>query len=1148
MLGPAAARAQAPAYLVKDINTTQAVREPAEDEPSSFPHDFTVLDGIVYFAAGDAFDTYGEPAIGEELWRSDGTPEGTSLVRDLYPGSGSSSPASLQVHDGQLYFLASDGARFGLWRSDGTARGTELVAALGSPAPANRLTRFADGWLVIVADAQADGGSALRLYKVDDGGQATPLASIPGSPDYDPAPLVVGDGVAYFAGDDPAHGAELWRTDGTPAGTGIAADIQPGPDTSNPGDIAILGPLVLCVAQTPQAGRELWVVNGGSATAIDTSAGPASTNPSQLTPFAGAALFFTPGASVADQILWRSDGTTAGTRVIGRPGGGRISPFASFAGALYFGSGAELWRTDGTAAGTRRVAAYEDPANGHVLSVADAADFLLLAVRTANGVDLWRSDGTPTGAEPIRSFAERTIHWAGTTIGAGRVAGNGRFVFAADDGTGVEPWGTDGTAAGTRQLDEINPGATDFSGDLPTQSRFVDAGGTLVFYADDRQRSRRFLWRSDGTAAGTARIEDTPPDFYDFYPLVALGPAVFLHFWDAEVGAELWSVRAPDGPAARVTDLIPGEAGSDAYVVGAIGGELLLSAADETHGTELWTPSGDGLVKDIAPGPQSSWPYWATGDPVVATLNGFLYFFTATGGGQGLQLWLSDGTAAGTTLVTTLSGDDAYFDPVPRIIAGRDRLAVVARDGENDAGDQRVAVWYSDGTAAGTTQVDQAYARRDPSGAYEFWPRLLGFAGRTLLYANYDDAHGVELWRSDGSAAGTALLADLNPGPQWSAPTGAVALGDHLAFFADDGVHGRELWITDGADDTRLLRDINPGPGSSRERFDPPPLLVGDVAPFAAADDEHGRELWRTDGSSAGTTMVADIAPGPPSGAPRQLTVSGSRLFFTATNPLISRELWAVDLDDLGCTAPCVAPAPTPARTPRPTWTSGPPRPTSTPTPTRPVEECLASDQSGCAVLTIGTVTGAPGASVDLPIALSTGGLAIAGLQLDLVFPDLVSTTPETCRVTADIAQQLYAAFPSDAAQALRILLLSLTSLEPLPSATLFSCTYHIGSDAPPGRYPIACERPGASTPQGSPLDDAFRCVGGAIVVAVPPPAPTPRATPDSGDRGTTGASASGNGCQIDPQPPARSLLPLLPLALLLIGRCILAARSRVRE
>ncbi len=67
-------------------------------------------------------------ASGRELWRSDGTPEGTALVRDVLPGPGSASPSCLVEADGSLLFVADDG-RHGdeLWRSDGTEAGTELA-------------------------------------------------------------------------------------------------------------------------------------------------------------------------------------------------------------------------------------------------------------------------------------------------------------------------------------------------------------------------------------------------------------------------------------------------------------------------------------------------------------------------------------------------------------------------------------------------------------------------------------------------------------------------------------------------------------------------------------------------------------------------------------------------------------------------------------------------------------------------------------------------------------------------------------------------------------------------------------------------------------------------------------------------------------
>jgi len=1134
-LAAGSARAQAPAYLVKDINITQAPREEPTDESSSRPNAFTALDGIVYFVAGDA-RSYGAPAIGDELWRSDGTTDGTRLVRDLRPGGESSNPTSLQTHGGRLYFLASDGTRFGLWRSDGTAAGTELVAAVGAAASGNRLTRLGDGWLLAVADSDPSAPSAMVLQRIGDDGSIRALARIPGSSSESPTPLLVHDGRAYFAGTDTAHGAELWRTDGSIAGTGPAVDLQPGAGSSNPTEIAVVDGRIAFSATTAATGREIWVLDEAGATAIDLTPGPDSSGAFLLTPFDGRLLFVTRGEYVDQRTVWRSDLTTAGTRVIADLDGGPITAFVPFGGALYFAAGAELWRTDGTDGGTEQIGDFTAPVEEWdvaPLRIADAGDALLLTVAHGVGVDLWRSDGSADGAILLRTFEDRARDWRGRTIDDGARGADGRYLFAADNGTGVEPWITDGSADGTLLLREIDPGSTDMFGDLPTQSSFADAGGTLMFYADDREGTRRYLWRSDGTADGTRRVADTPESFVDYYPLVGMGDAVYLRFSEPSTGGELWAVPAPDGPARRVTDLGPGQY-SDAYIVGAVDGALVLSATDQASGTEPWTPAGDGLLRDIVPGPGSSTPYWATGDPVVATLGGYLYFFVSRQDGGGLQLWRSDGSPDGTSLVVTLNDrDDGFFDPLPRILAGRDRLAIAARNGT----DRQVEVWVSDGTPDGTVSVHQAYARRDLTGAYEWWPRLLGFAGDTLLFARRDDAHGIELWRSDGTPTGTLLLDDLNPGPASSLPTGGVAVGDRLLFFADDGVHGREPWITDGADETHLVADLNPGAGASRTTFAPTPLALDGLALFAAADDVHGLELWQSDGSAAGTRLVADVATGPGSSSPLGLIVSGPRLFFTASDHVHGRELWAVELDALACAPSCVAPTPTPRRTPEPIWTSGPPRSTATATPTRterPIESCRSGELSGCAVMEIGTLSASPGDEVEVPVRLVTGGLAIAGVQLDLVHAPGLEPLPETCRVIDATDKQTYAALPGDHHGAMRVLLLSTLNVDPLPDGTLFTCAYGLSADLAPGRHPIACERIGASSPQGDAIDgDAFRCLGGGIIVAAEPtPTVPPTATTDDG--GSTAGSGSGDGCQVAPSPSGGALPLLLALPVLL--------------
>src|SRR5262249_58032778 len=74
-------------------------------------------------------------------------------------------------------------------------------------------------------------------------------------------------------------------------------------------------------------------------------------------------------------------------------------------------------------------------------------------------------------------------------------------------------------------------------------------------------------------------------------------------------------------------------------------------------------------------------------------------------------------------------------------------------------------------------------------------PNHLTAVGGTLFFSAFDPAHGIELWKSDGTAAGTVLAADINLGSHGSYPSDLAFVNGALFFSADDGQNGREPWI-----------------------------------------------------------------------------------------------------------------------------------------------------------------------------------------------------------------------------------------------------------------------------------------------------------------------------------------------------------------
>lgn len=127
---------------------------------------------------------------------------------------------------------------------------------------------------------------------------------------------------------------------------------------------------------------------------------------------------------------------------------------------------------------------------------------------------------------------------------------------------------------------------------------------------------------------------------------------------------------------------------------------------------------------------------------------------------------------------------------------------------------------------------------------------------------------GGELWRTDGTVAGTFRVKAVEP-------LFLRSSSNRLFFVSSDPAGGHDLWASDGSEaGTLRLKHFDPQPASSSLSQPSHLTVVGNMLYFDAVDPEHGRELWHSDGTAEGTELVTDLLSGAGSGVPFAGTMS----------------------------------------------------------------------------------------------------------------------------------------------------------------------------------------------------------------------------------------------------------------------------------
>lgn len=769
----------------------------------------------------------------------------------------------------EVAFLADDA----LYASDGTEAGTRRI---GLEESHMRLWNSVGDNLLYRAGGDlwaSDGAQSVKLLDdVRDGFH----------------PIEALDRVGFMARNTNTFGYDTYITDGTSEGTIQLTDSQDGYRASHMASTH--SQLFLIRYRGDPDGAELWVSNG-TREGTNAVSGPVLNQARNLTPV-GERMFFLTEDESEKMTLWVSDGTETGTKAISGPLS-EVDRFAPVGERLFFVAENEsgsttLWVSDGTANGTKAVTNLSS-APGSMLALANKLILTFHQHRVSS--EFWSSDGTEDGTMLLRQFdynqGERP---------AGLTNYGGHVFFQSDQ----QLWRTDGTPSGTELVESIGE---PIQGLTATTDR-------LFISTDDSIHA----WHP----TGREKVFETKRNKrFDSMSPAAVGSRVFFR-GSTNTGTELWVSDGSRDGTNLVIDLNQDGRGSDPWFLHGVDEFGVFTADDGTNRLQKWITDGDTVraLEATQSGSEVSAVHHHVGDDDFLTIPvdglpthseleqligwspevefneitrvGNRYFFLHELE-ERQELWVTDLTPAGTTLVQRFSADHAS------------NLAELNGELIFFTG---TIVRLSDGTKEGTRRIGTLRGVGDSlivEGGYAYFTRW--FPSRSVIF------------RTDGTEAGTTKL------PQSDHVYGLGVVDEQL-FFQMGPFLDRTVWSIDlsnpefgavnigiASDSTEfipygnhmcVLESLRCTDGTSEGTTQISPaggddlIVVGDMLVWSAG------ELYASDGTPEGVRQLTDIEPGRESSFPTEMTMIGDELVFFAGNTQYGREPWALTMRDYG--------------------------------------------------------------------------------------------------------------------------------------------------------------------------------------------------------------------------------------------------------